>query len=356
MAKPLVLLDPHPRTRDMIFASADWERLEDLAEIITTESGAVNAAVVDKYLPRLCAIVGQTPLPAARLERATALRAIFNVEGNFLPNVDYGYCFRHGIRVAVAAPAFAAPVAEYALALALDLLRGVTRADRAFRTGREAYGWRGNLESESLFGADVGVLGFGNIGRALMPLLAPFRCRIRVHDPWLPDAVIMEHGAIPASLADVLERSRVVIVLAAATRDNRHLIGAGELARLRAGSKLVLLSRADVVDFNALQDATASGRIEAAIDVFPEEPVASDDPIRGADAILLSAHRAGGLDSALKAIGAMVVDDLELVLRGLPPVRLQSAQPETVGLLRSKPGIADTTARPAAHRSLSDGQ
>lgn len=340
MAKPLVLLDPHPRTRAMIFAPVDWQRLQALADVITAESGAVDATVVNECLPRVSAILGQTPLPAARLERATALRAIFNVEGNFLPNVDYAYCFAHGIRVAVAAPAFAAPVAEYALALTLDLVRGVTRADRAFRAGREAYGWRGNIESESLFDADVGVVGFGNIGRALMPLLAPFRCRIRVHDPWLPDAVIVERGAIPASLADVLERSRVVIVLAAATRDNRHLIGAGELARMTPGSKLVLLSRADVADFNALQDATASGRIEAAIDVFPEEPVASGDPIRGAAGILLSAHRAGGLASALRTIGAMVVDDLDLVLRGLPPVRLQSAQPETIALLRSKPGIA----------------
>ena len=340
MAKPLVLLDPHPRTGAMIFAPADWQRLEALADVITAESGAVDAAVVDECLPRVSAILGQTPLPAARLERAAALRAIFNVEGNFLSNVDYAYCFRHGIRVVAAAPAFAAPVAEYALALSLDLLRGVARADRAFRAGREAYGWRGNLESESLFGADVGVVGFGNIGRALMPLLAPFRCCVRVHDPWLPDAVIVEHGAIPAALPEVLERSRVVMVLAVSTRDNRHLIGAAELARMTPGSKLVLLSRADVVDFKALQNATASGRIEAAIDVFPEEPVASDDPIRGTAGILLSAHRAGGLDSALKTVGAMVVDDLGLVLRGLPPVRLQSAQPETVALLRSKPGIA----------------
>ena len=340
MAKPLVLLDPHPRTRAMIFAPADWQRLEALVDVVTSETGAVDAALVDECLPRVSAVVGQTPLPAERLARATALRAIFNVEGNFLPNVDYAYCFRHGIRVAVAAPAFAAPVAEYALALTLDLLRGVTRADRAFRERSEAYGWRGNGESASLFGADVGIVGFGNIGRALMPLLAPFRCRVRVHDPWLPDAVIVEHGAVSAPLAEVLAHSRVVIVLASATRDNRHLIGAGELSLMMPGSKLVLLSRADVVDFDALAAATTSGRIEAAIDVFPEEPVAADDSIRSASAVLLSAHRAGGLDSALKAIGAMVVDDLGLVLRGLPPMRMQCAQPETVGLLRSKPGIA----------------
>lgn len=344
MAKPLVLLDPHPRTREMIFSPDDWQRLSRMADVVTSDAGPVDAAIVDDCLPRVCAIVGQTPMPEARLRRATALRAIFNVEGNFLPNVDYAFCFRHGIRVAVAAPAFAAPVAEYALALTLDLLRGVTRADRAFREGREAYGWRGNRDASSLFDADVGIVGLGNVGRALLPLLAPFRCAMRVHDPWLPDAVIRERGGIPASLDDVFACSQVVIVLSAATRDNRGGIGAPHFGRMRAGSKLVLLSRADVVDFDALRDAVAGGRIEAALDVFPDEPVALDDSLRRMPGLLLSSHRAGGLDSALKTIGSMALDDLDLVLRGLPPARMQAAQPETVGLQRSRPGIADARA------------
>ena len=339
MDKPLVLLDPHPRTRAMIFADGDWKRLAAMAEIVTSDDGPLDDAVVDRCLPRAMAIVGQTPMPEARLRRAGKLRAIFNVEGNFLPNVDYDHCFRHGIRVAVAAPAFAAPVAEYALALTLDLMRGVTRADRAFREGIEAYGWRGTREAATLFGRDVGIVGFGNVGRALVPLLAPFRCRMRVHDPWLPDAVIDEAGATPAALDDLFVESDVVIVASAATRDNRAGIGASQFARMRRGAKLVLVSRADVVDFAALKNAVRDGRIDAALDVFPAEPVAADDPLRRMPGLLLSSHRAGGLDSALKTIGAMVVDDLGLVLRGLPPVRLQSAQPETVGLQRSRPGV-----------------
>lgn len=339
-AKPLILLDPYPRTSEVIFSAQTRERLRGLADIVTRDAGPVDPEIIDACLPRIVAILGQTPMPEARLRRAKALRAIFNVEGNFLPNVDYAFCFRHGIRVAVAAPAFAAPVAEYALALTLDLLRGVTRADRAFRDGGESYGWRGNRDAASLFDTDVGIVGLGNIGRALLPLLAPFRCRIRVHDPWLPDATIREHGALPATLGAVFADSSVVIVLAAATRDNRHAIGAAELSSMRRGGKVVLLSRADVVDFDALREAAASGHIEAAIDVFPEEPVAANDPIRVTRGVLLSAHRAGGLDSALERIGDMVVDDLDLVLRGLPPVRLQMAQPETVALLRSRPGMA----------------
>lgn len=339
MSKPLVLLDPHPRTRAMILADDDWERLLAIADIVTCDEGPVADSTVDDCLPRVTAIVGQTAMPETRLRRAPSLRAIFNVEGNFVPNVDYGYCFRHGIRVAVAAPAFAAPVAEYALAMTLDLLRGVTSADRAFREGTEAYGWRGNREATTLFGCDVGIVGFGNVGRALLPLLAPFRCRLRVHDPWLPAAAVREFGALAIALDDVFAESDVVIVASAATCDNRAAIGAAQFARMRRGAKLVLVSRADVVDFTALTQAVGDGRIEAAVDVFPEEPVAADDPIREMQGLLLSSHRAGGLDSALKTIGAMVVDDLDLVFRGLPPVRMQLAQPETIGLQRSRPGV-----------------
>ena len=93
------------------------------------------------------------------------------------------------------------------------------------------------------------------------------------------------------------------------------------------------------MDFVALRNALEASHIEAAIDVFPHEPIASDDPLRCCESAILSSHRAGGLDSALKTIGEMAVDDLELVLRGLPPVRMQLAHPETVGLQRSKAGI-----------------
>lgn len=338
-AKPVVLLDPHPRTAAMIFCAADRLRLDTLAEVIEVDGGPVPAELVDACLPRVTAILGQTALPAQRLSRALQLRAVFNVEGNFFANIDYPACFARGIRVACAAPAFARPVAEYALALLLDLARGVTGADRAFRRGQEQYGWRGNDDIESLFGADVGLVGFGNTARALVPLLRPFGCTVRAFDPWLPDAVLRDHGVVPAGLDPLLALSRLVVVLAAPTAQNAHCIGAPELARMQRGAGLVLLSRAEVVDYAALQTSLEAGHIRAAIDVFPQEPLAPDHPLRRCESAVLSSHRAGGLRSALFSIGQMALDDLELVLRGLPPVRMQLAQPETVGLQRSTPGM-----------------
>ena len=338
--KPVVLLDPYPRTNAMIFREADRQRLHALADIITVEEGAVPDAVVDACLPRLSAIMGQTALPPERLERAPGLKAVLNVEGNFFNNIDYAACFARGIRVACAAPAFAQPVAEYGLALALDMARGITAADRHFRAGTERYGFKGNAGVQTLFGTPVGIIGFGNIARRLTGLLAPFSCKIRAFDPWLPDTVLREWGTEPCDLNQLLDNSRIVFVLAAPTVKNGGLIGAPELARLRDGSQLILLSRAEVMDFAALRAELRSGRIQAAIDVFPDEPVPADEELRHEEAALLSAHRAGGIDSALKTIGEMAVDDLELVLRGLPPVRMQLAHPETILLQRSKPGLA----------------
>jgi phosphoglycerate dehydrogenase-like enzyme len=104
-----------------------------------------------------------------------------------------------------------------------------------------------------------------------------------------------------------------------------------------AGARLVLVSRASVVDFDVLLDRVAAGRITAAIDVWPDEPTPADHRARGMEGLVLSPHRAGGIPAAFSQIGAMVVDDLKLIERGLPPVRMQAAARELVGRYRNRP-------------------
>lgn len=334
----LILFDPHPRSKELIFEPPVWERLNTMGRIIGTPNGRMSAEEVERYLPEAVAIVGQTDLPTERLARARRLKAVLNVEGNFLPNVDYDYCFRNGIHVLAAAPAFARPVAECALAFALDLARGVTAADRDFRAGREAYGLLGNKETFSLYGADVGLIGFGNLARELLSFLSPFHCAIRVYDPWLPETFIREQRCLPVDLDTLLTRSRVIFILAAVTTDNQGFIGERELALIRSGSIVLLMSRAAVVDFKAFLRFVREGRFKAATDVFPLEPVPPDDPVRQVEGLLLSAHRTAALRDAFFRIGEMAVDDLGLILAGLPPIRMQPARRETVGRYRSLPG------------------
>ena len=338
--RPLILIDPHPRTMPLILDAGTRGTLEGLGRLVVHEDGPMPAEMLDRHLPDAEILISHADLPAERLSIAKKLRAIFNVEGNFRPNLDYGHCAAHGIAVLSAGPAFALPVAEVALGMAIDLARGVTAADRDFRAGREAYELAGNRDSFLFTGSSVGLIGFGDLGRALRPMLRPFRCPVKVYDPWLADRTIREADCEPSGLDDLLSTCRVIFVMASVTSENQGFLGRREFELIRPGSVFLLMSRAAVVDFPEFVRQVESGRFRAATDVFPIEPVPSDDPVRKVDGLLLSAHRAGGLQEAFHEIGRMVVSDMELVLRGLPPQSCKRADPVTAGRLRSKPVTA----------------
>ena len=335
-SRPVVLLKPEPQTASRIFTSVARARLESSFDVVDLE-GVDNASAIDEALADAFAVVGQPDLDTDRLVRAQHLRAIINVEGNFFPNVDYQTAFQRGIRVLGCGTAYADAVAEMALGLAIDLARGITREDRAFREGRERYVSEGTHDSILLRGSTIGLVGFGNIGRRLAALLQPFRAHLLAYDPWLPAAVLKDHGVDAARLPWVLSRSDFVFVLATVTSDSEHLLGAKELDLLKQGARLILVSRASVVDYDALYRVVADGRVQAAVDVWPEEPMSRSDPARKLDGLVMSPHRAGGIPQAFFEIGDMVCDDLELIAQGLPPVRLQVAAPELVGRYRNRP-------------------
>jgi phosphoglycerate dehydrogenase-like enzyme len=331
----VILLDPHPRRIERIFDEATKRRLERLGQVIWHDGSPASAEHIDRYLPQTIALIGQSPLDKARLDRAPHLRAVFNVESNFLPNIDYAECHRRGIPVLSTAPVYARPVAEMVLAIAISLARRMHEADAALRTGREFKG--DNHDSFLLHGKPLAIVGLGNTGRALLPLLRPFSREILVHDPWIQPTVLREMEVVPASLDECFARARVVFLLAAVTSENAGQIGARQFASMQAGSVVILASRAALVNFPELLAAARSGHIRAGIDVWPEEPVPADEPGRNTPNTLIQAHRAGSVPEIQTLIGQFVVDDLESILAGLAPQRCQRAVLETVSKLRSIP-------------------
>lgn len=335
-ALPLVISAPEPRTLDLIFTPPQLAGFRKKYRIVETTPEGV-AGLPSDILAEARYIVGQPPISSETLEALKALRCIFNVETNLVNNMPYETLFQRGIHVVTTGLVFAEPVAELGLAMALNLARDIVDADLAFRQGNELWGGDGNATARLLSGADVGIVGFGDLGRALNRLLAGFRTRTKVFDPWLPPSVLIDNGVEPASLDTVLSESDFVFVVASVTSENQGFLGADAFAKMRKGAAFILLSRAGVVDFPALMEAVRSGHIVAASDVFPEEPLASDHPVRTLPGFLRSAHRAGALDIAFKRMGDMVLEDMDLIDRGLPPMRSKRAERETVSRMRSKP-------------------
>ena len=332
---PLIICAPEPRTLQILFTPDQLDLLFEKYDVVECEADSI-ALLDDDSLSRARYIIGQPPLDADTLEKLEQLRCIFNVESNLMDNMPYEVLFERGIHVVTTGAVFAEPVAELGLAMALNLARGIVDADLDFRQGRERWGGQGNAGARCLSGSNIGLVGFGDLGKALNRLLTGFRATVRVFDPWLPDSLLHEYGVIPSELDNVLSQSDVVYVVAAVTTENRHFLNAESFSKMRQGASLILLSRADVVDFDALLNAVKSGRITAASDVFPEEPLGLDHPVRNQPGFLCSAHRAGALDSAFLHMGDMVMDDIALLDRGLPPMRCKRAERETVSRMRSR--------------------
>lgn len=314
---------------DDVFSADDATRLAGLVEVVWGRDDPMPLPEFEAALPEAFAVVSAGWRYGDVLDDAASLRAILTVSGGWPPELDYACCFERGIRVLSAAPAFADAVAEMALALALTCSRDIVTEDRAVRAAAES--WLSSAASLSTFlltGKQVGLIGFGNIGRRLRALIEPFGCELCAYDPWLTDAYLRDEGVRPTSLEQLLGTSRIIFVLATPSSENRALLSRELLELVQPAAVLVLVSRAHVVDFDALTELVLDGRFRAAIDVYPDEPLDPGHPIRTAPGAVLSPHRAGLVQEALWEIGTRVVDDLEALVNGLPPRRLQVGEPE----------------------------
>lgn len=337
VAKPAIIVAPYPRTINEIFDSATWARLTDIADVVWGRDDPIPADRFSSELVDAEAVAfGSWDFPRDVLQGAgNDLKALFEVMGTLdHQGLDYETCFDRGIAVGSVAPAFGSVVAEMCLALALSALRGVAVSDRLFRSGGELYLHAGNVGSGSLIGATVGFVGCGSISRHLQALCEPFGVEVLGYDPWLEASEFEQRHIEPVALDDLFDRSKVVFVLAVPTPENAGMLSRQLMERLDPHDVLVLASRSHVVDFVALTELLLAGRFRAGIDVFPQEPLPGDHPIRGADGAVLTAHLAGALPEALHGIGRMIVGDLEAVLADRSPSSLQYATPEMVASLQ----------------------
>jgi D-3-phosphoglycerate dehydrogenase len=200
--------------------------------------------------------------------------------------VDLAACRQRGIAVPNVPGAATEEVATHALAMTLALVRALPWLDRDVRDGI----WDGTRHHPlRLSELTVGVLGLGRIGRRYVDLVRPMVREVIAHDPHaaLPD------GVTGGSVADVLERSDVVSLHLPLTAESRHLLDAAAIARMRAGALLVNVSRGALVDPVALRAALDSGHLAgAALDVLPDEPPASGDPLVQHPRTLVTPHAA----------------------------------------------------------------
>ena len=331
-----ILVDPFPRRMELIFTSQKIKLLKKNYKLVNVPQKN-KSFFYENNISKADFIIGQPDLPTTLLRKASKLKAIFNVESNFMDNMDYDYCFKNNIYVLSTAPVFAQTVAEIAVGFTLSLKRDIHQSHLDFIQKKEKYGLEGNINCGLLKNNKIGFVGFGDLGKSLKPLLEPYTSDFYVYDPWLPEKLLNDNGCKPSSLKSIFKSCEVIYILATITSNNQSMIDKRLLNSMKKNSCLLILSRASVVNFKDLIQVLRKNKIKVATDVFPEEPVKKNDPIRKEKNILFSAHRAGALDSVFFEMGEIVYEDLLLMSKGLPPKLCRRAELETVKNLRSKP-------------------
>ena len=336
MSKPLIILDPSPRTIDLIFSS---KQINFLKNNFLLKKAPIKDKknFYKKNLPLTKYIIGHPNLPTDLIQTQKKLKAIFNVESNFINNMDYDYCFQKNIHVLATSPVFAQPVAEMAVGLTLSIARSIHIAHNDFLNGNEKYGGEISNNNFLLKDKKFGLVGFGDLAKSLVPILQSFSKNIMAFDPWVPDIELKKNNVLPISLKKLLSTSDIIYILASITSSNQGMINSKLLKNIKDKTTFVLMSRAAIINFDDFYKFLKSRNVFAAIDVFPQEPFPKKHGLRRLNNVIFSPHRAGAIDWAFKEMGNLVVGDLKLIEKGLPPRLCKKAIKETVKFLKSMP-------------------
>lgn len=210
--------------------------------------------------------------------------------------------------------AFSWSLGEFVLAAILHFAKDLPRMRRAQQAGR----WE-PFDVEGVQGKTLGVVGYGDIGRAVVERARPFGMRIlAVRRKARPDALVdAVYG--PESLAEVAAASDYLAVAAPLTEETRGLVGEAAIRAMRPGAVLINVGRGPVVDERALLGALEEGRIRgAALDVFEQEPLPEGHPFYRLDNVLLSPHCADHTVGWRAQSMEVFLDNFERFRQGLP--------------------------------------
>jgi len=292
------------------FDTAPVRFLEDAGCSVDLIDPTDAAAVADALRGADAWLVGSEPVGEEQLLTADRLRVIAK-SGAGTDNLDLDVLDARGISVVTAPAANSAAVAEFALAQLLAIARRLPEADRAVRAGE----WPAVVGS-SLGGRTLGIVGFGAIGRRLAAMAQAIGMDVIAHSRTADAATGERHRVRIADLDTLLASSDAVALCVPLTDQTRGLIGPDRIAMMRPGALLVNVARGGVVDESALAGALTEGRLSAAaVDVFVDEPPATDHPLLSAPHVLLSPHSASYGDRVLRDVGFTIARAILQALR-----------------------------------------
>ena len=251
------------------------------------------------------------------LRIAPKLRVIAHCGGEVKKR--FGGSLLDQLTITTAPGPMARATAELGAALILYCGRGVDRYREALRNPSQRIYEQVHVHGtpEFLIGRELGMLGFGRIGRTIVDLLRGFNFKWRVYDPYAARASVKDHRIEFVSLQALLSKSTLLVLTAALTDETRGILNRKNLSRLPDGATIINVARGGLLDLDALTREVRTGRLRCAIDVTdPVEPLPARHPLRRLPGAIVTPHVGGGSERARHEMADDLIDDLERFFRG----------------------------------------
>ena len=274
------------------------------------------------------------PLTSRRvLENCPKLKVVSRF-GVGVDSIDLEAATELGVLVCNVPGSNTTEVADHAVALLLNVTRALYDSIRTTKAGA----WAENPKLTGSYyqrvrriaGHTVGIIGFGNIGRAFANRIRGFGpAEIIAYDPYVPQHTADIYGVRLVELDELLQNSDYITIHTSATDETHHLIDTQALQQMKPTAILVNTARGPIIDGDALADALASGQIEAAaLDVTEIEPVPSDSPLLELPNCVVTPHTAGFSPLFLAECAQAQAENIIFALTGKAPHGL--ANPEVI--------------------------
>ena len=257
--------------------------------VLFASGGDLPEEALSPYLPEICASICSGDFWTEKVLDAAPQLQVLSRMGVGCDRIDIGAATRKGVAV-VTTPGMNAPdVAEYTFALMLAATRRICFGNAAVHSGT----WP-KIFGHSLYGKTLGIVGLGNIGRKLVDLVRGFNMHVLAFDLQKDANYAQESGINYVSLDTLTAQSDIISIHMPLTSDTHGIIGAEAFAHMKRGVIFINCARGGIVDESALLEALDNETVyAAALDVFENEPLPMDSPLRNRDNVLLSPHTAG---------------------------------------------------------------
>ena len=310
----IVVPDDFPSVFD---GSVAHERLKKAGDVaVFTERGAENEQELIRRIGRAKVAINiraHARFSEGVFSACPGLKLV-SVWGTGTDNIDLNAAGMRGVTVCNTPGVNAFAVAEHALTLMLAVGRKITTLDAEMRRNK----WPRELLTQ-LHGKTLGVFGMGTIGARVAALGKAIGMQVLGWSAQGDQGRIRAAGATPATKEDILARADVISLHVRLSPETRGFLGRKELAMMKPTAILVNTGRGALVDLEALLGALKERKIMGAgLDVFHQEPLATDDPILSLPNVIVSPHNAGQTAEVIRDGLLRAVENVEHFLAGKP--------------------------------------